>query len=174
MLNHLRNSESGKIGSKSLKSGEIAISPLIERVYSQEIKIQFSCQVSTTYWLYQIKCNSLFTKSISLLSSLHIHCSRSEIPKLKSQNSKSSLRIPEWLSLLISFSQPTINLHNSPRPSSFLFFHHRRPTSSFSQPPWELESTQQQWRLSSFHQVSYFVYLVSPLAKIHWFSLLCR
>ena len=101
--------------------------------------------VSTAYWLYQIKCNSLISlhRSISLLSSLHIHCSSSEIPKLKTQNSKSSLRIPQWLGVsdfrslnlfLSANNQPpsTSTTALASRPWSFLFFHNRRPTSSIS------------------------------------------
>jgi len=65
----------------------------IERVCPQEIKMQFSCQVSTAYWVYQIKSNSHFTEKICLLSSLQIHHSHSKIKESehkKSLKSKSS------------------------------------------------------------------------------------
>jgi len=103
-------------------------------------------------------------------SSLHISpfTFRTEkIPKLKSQNSKSSTRIPQSLNLFPStIYDSTVQQSTTDtlqQPSSFLFFHHpRRP---FHQPPWEPESTQQQWRLSSLHQVSYSVYLFHLLQK---------
>ena len=123
---------------------------------------------------------------ISLLSSLHIHHSRSEESEHKKSlnwnpKSKSSLRIPQCLNsqslnLFLSANNqpPSTGTPQQPlpaRPSSFLFFHHRRPP--FHQPPWEPKSTQPERRLSSLHQVSYSIYLVSPPAKINWFSLLC-
>jgi hypothetical protein len=70
------------------------------------------------------------------------------------------LRIPQSLSVSVSTLYLFLSaVHDSS--SSFttaLAPHRRRP---FHQPPWEPESTQQQRRLSSLHQVSYSVHLVS-------------
>ena len=103
-------------------------------------------------------------------SSLHISpfTFRTEkIPKLKFQNSKSSPRIPQSLNLFPSTIYDSMVQQSTTdtlqQPSSFLFFHH--PRHPFHQPPWEPESTQQQWRLSSLHQVSYSVYLFHLLQK---------
>ena len=103
-----------------MKLRKITISPPIEQVYPQEIKIQCCCQVSPPIGFNRSKAIQKFTE-ISLLSSLlfSLRSHNIKIPKLKIP--KLNIRTQsQSLNLLQSCSQPTINhrspvLQNSPR-----------------------------------------------------------
>jgi hypothetical protein len=85
--------------------------------------MQFSCQVSTAYWLYQIKSNSHFTETISLLSSLQIHRSHSKIKESEHKKSlKSKSSATQSLNLFLSANnQPPSTSTTALAPHLFYF-----------------------------------------------------
>jgi len=173
VLNHLRNSKPDKIGLKSGKIVKIGWNRLKSRFHCrfndfarrklntiQEPRVDRLLDIPNQ--MQFIILSSPNQSVFSLLFTVHIHCSRiktssSEIPKLKTQNSKSSLRIPQWLGVSDSRSRNLFLSANNQPPSTSTTALASRPWSSpvFSSlhqsSPWEPESTQQQRRLSSLH-----------------------
>jgi hypothetical protein len=146
MLNRLRNLKPGKIGLKSGKIVKIGWNRLKSRFHCrfndfarrklntiQEPRVDRLLDIPNQ--MQFIILSSPNQSVFSLLFTVHIHCSRiktssSEIPKLKTQNSKSSLRIPQWLGVSDSRSRNLFLSANNQPPSTSTTALASRPWSS--------------------------------------------